>query len=176
MPSWRWIEIRTDSIGGTLIAEMRVPHTGGWECWTSIEANVTVPVTGVHDVYFVFKGRKGCELFHFDWWKFSRQEMTEQEVKDRTQAASTNIPGYEYPRLDEEHCAHFRFYAPQAGRLQVDCCGKKYDMQKDADGFWTVKTDPLVVGFHYYFLIADGVQVPIRPVTLSLVVAVWRVG
>ena len=27
-----WIEIRTDSIGGTLIAEMRVPHTGGWEC------------------------------------------------------------------------------------------------------------------------------------------------
>ena len=37
--------------------------------------------------------------------------------------------------------------------------GKKYDMQKDADGFWTVKTDPLVVGFHYYFLIADGVQV-----------------
>lgn len=153
-----WIEIRTDSIGGTLIAEMRVPHTGGWECWTSIEANVTVPVTGVHDVYFVFKGRKGCELFHFDWWKFSRQEMTEQEVKDRTQAASTNIPGYEYPRLDEEHCAHFRFYAPQAGRLQVDCCGKKYDMQKDADGFWTVKTDPLVVGFHYYFLIADGVQ------------------
>lgn len=154
-----WIEIRTDSIGGTLIAEMRVPHTGGWECWTSIEADVTVPVTGVHDVYFVFKGRKGCELFHFDWWKFSRQEMTEQEVKDRTQAASTNIPGYEYPRLDEEHCAHFRFYAPQAGRLQVDCCGKKYDMQKDADGFWTVKTDPLVVGFHYYFLIADGVQV-----------------
>ena len=116
-------------------------------------------MTGVHDVYFVFKGRKGCELFHFDWWKFSRQEMTEQEVKDRTQAASTNIPGYEYPRLDEEHCAHFRFYAPQAGRLQVDCCGKKYDMQKDADGFWTVKTDPLVVGFHYYFLIADGVQV-----------------
>ena len=113
-----WIEIRTDSIGGTLIAEMRVPHTGGWECWTSIEADVTVPVTGVHDVYFVFKGRKGCELFHFDWWKFSRQEMTEQEVKDRTQAASTNIPGYEYPRLDEEHCAHFRFYAPQAGRLQ----------------------------------------------------------
>ena len=79
-------------------------------------------------MHFVFKGRKGCELFHFDWWKFSRQEMTEQEVKDRTQAASTNIPGYEYPRLDEEHCAHFRFYAPQAGkplavgsRLEWDC-------------------------------------------------------
>ena len=58
-----WIEIRTDSIGGTLIAEMRVPHTGGWECWTSIEADVTVPVTGVHDVYFVFKGRKDVNCF-----------------------------------------------------------------------------------------------------------------
>ena len=130
---------------------MRVPHTGGWECWTSIEANVTVPVTGVHDVYFVFKGRKGCELFHFDWWRI--QPAGNDRARGERQDAGRiyGYPGYEYPRLDEEHCAHFRFYAPQAGRLQVDCCGKKYDMQKDADGFWTVKTDPLVVGFHYYF-------------------------
>lgn len=58
-----WIEIRTDSIGGTLIAEMRVPHTGGWECWTSIEADVTVPVTGVHDVYLCSKAGKDVNCF-----------------------------------------------------------------------------------------------------------------
>ena len=50
-----------------------------------------------------------------------------------TEPASTNIPGYDYPRVDKEGRAHFRFYAPQANRLQVDCCGKKYDMWKDAE-------------------------------------------
>lgn len=74
-------------------------------------------------------------------------------------SASTNIPGYDYPRVDEARCAHFRFYAPQASKIQVDCCGKKYDMQKDTEGFWMAVTDPLAVGFHYYFLILDGVSV-----------------
>ncbi len=32
-------------------------------------------------------------------------------------------------------------------------------MWKDAGGLWTATTDPLPVGFHYYFLIADGVSV-----------------
>ena len=73
-----------------------------------------------------------------------------------TEPVSTNIPGYDYPRVDKEGRAHFRFYAPQANRLQVDCCGKKYDMWKDAGGLWTATTNPLPVGFHYYFLIADG--------------------
>lgn len=82
-----------------------------------------------------------------------------QDIMETTTAASTNIPGYDYPRLDAENCAYFRLHAPHAQKIQVDCCGKKYDMQKHADGVWTAKTDPLVVGFHYYFLIVDGVQV-----------------
>lgn len=149
------LEIRLDSIGGELIAEVRVPHTGGWEHWMTVETDRLKPVTGVRDVYFVFKGRKGCKLFNFDWWRFSDKE----DVKVPAETAVTNIPGYDYPQLDSEQRAHFRFHAPQASRIQVDCCGKKYDMQKDADGFWTVVTDPLVVGFHYYFLIVDGVSV-----------------
>ena len=32
-------------------------------------------------------------------------------------------------------------------------------MWKDTDGLWTATTDPLPVGFHYYFLMADGVSV-----------------
>ena len=43
--------------------------------------------------------------------------------------------------------------------VQADICGKKYPMKKGSDGMWTVTTDPLVVGFHYYFFIVDGVQV-----------------
>lgn len=32
-------------------------------------------------------------------------------------------------------------------------------MSRDSKGYWTVTTDPLVVGFHYYFALVDGVSV-----------------
>lgn len=67
------VEVRTDSIDGTVIAEIAVPHTGGWECWKPFEVETKASVNGVHDVYFLFKGRKGCKLFNFDWWQFKNK-------------------------------------------------------------------------------------------------------
>lgn len=67
------LEVRTDSIGGEVIAVVNVPHTGGWESWQTLAADVR-PVSGKHDLYFVFCGRKGCELFNFDWWRFETEE------------------------------------------------------------------------------------------------------
>lgn len=71
--------------------------------------------------------------------------------------ASTAIPGNDFPKVDAQHRAYFRLRAPQANRVQLDICGKKYDMQRDEQGVWTVASDPLVVGFHYYFFLVDGV-------------------
>lgn len=62
------IEMRADSIGGTLIAEVPVTNTLGWECFRTFSAPVKQQVSGVHDIYFVFKGRKGPKLFNLDWW------------------------------------------------------------------------------------------------------------
>ena len=96
----------------------------------------------------------------FGW--LPAQNAADEELKNlmsSTERAATNVPGYEFPRLDKEGRAYFRFHAPEATGLQVDICGKKYPMKKDAQGFWTAVTDPLVVGFHYYFLIANGVSV-----------------
>lgn len=76
-----------------------------------------------------------------------------------TQAASTNIPANDYPRIDDNHCAYFQFRAPMVTKLQVDICNKKYDLVKDMAGNWNIKTDPLPVGFHYYFIIVDGLTV-----------------
>ncbi|WP_270775901.1 sialate O-acetylesterase [Segatella buccae] len=73
--------------------------------------------------------------------------------------ASTAIPGNDFPKVDAQHRAYFRLRAPKANRVQLDICGKKYDMQRDEQGVWTVASDPLVVGFHYYFFLVDGVQV-----------------
>lgn len=73
--------------------------------------------------------------------------------------ASTNISEAEYPKVGNDGCAHFRIHAPEAKDVKVDICGKKYDMTRDNEGFWTATTNPLVVGFHYYFINIDGVNV-----------------
>lgn len=44
-------------------------------------------------------------------------------------------------------------------RLRQTSAGKKYEMAMDEHGWWSVKTDPLPVGFHYYFLLVDGFRV-----------------
>ena len=64
------IEVRLDSVDGRLISTVEIPTTGGWERWNTFKADVEEGVTGVHDLYFVFKGRKGCKLFNLDWWRF----------------------------------------------------------------------------------------------------------
>lgn len=64
------IEVRTDSINGPVAAILDVPATGGWEKWQYIETNAISEIPGVHDLYFVFTGRKGPELFNFDYWIF----------------------------------------------------------------------------------------------------------
>lgn len=64
------IEVHADSIGGTLIAVADIAYTGGWESWKEFDVPVKQAVAGKHDVYFVYKGYKGCKLFNFDWWKF----------------------------------------------------------------------------------------------------------
>ncbi len=73
--------------------------------------------------------------------------------------AVTNVPAKDYPCVDAEGRATFRVVAPEAELVQVDICHKKYPMTKDENGVWMVTTDPLVVGFHYYFIIVDGVSV-----------------
>lgn len=73
-------------------------------------------------------------------------------------APVTNINQNGYPRLLEDNSVAFRLRVPEAKNVQIDLCGKKYDMNRSDDGWWTVTTQPQVPGFHYYSLIVDGVS------------------
>lgn len=86
---------------------------------------------------------------------FSTQAVTAQDAVP----AQTNIPEAKYPCVHSDSRATFKVHAPEASDVKVDICSKKYDMVKDADGNWTVTTDPLIEGFHYYFILVDGVSV-----------------
>lgn len=65
------IELRVDSLEGKLMGTLRIPYTGEWENWKEFTTQVE-GVTGVHDLYLVFKGRKPHALFNLDYWRFER--------------------------------------------------------------------------------------------------------
>lgn len=75
---------------------------------------------------------------------------------DKSMPATTNVTGAEYPKILPDLSVIFRVNASDAKKVQIDL-GKKYDMIKSDDGFWTVTTAPQVPGFHYYSLVIDGV-------------------
>ncbi len=72
--------------------------------------------------------------------------------------AETTVPGNEFPKVDKDRRAYFYLHAPEANKVVLDICSKKYEMQRDGKGGWMAVTDPLVVGFHYYFMNIDGVN------------------
>ncbi|QDV39093.1 alpha/beta hydrolase-fold protein [Tautonia plasticadhaerens] len=80
--------------------------------------------------------------------------------------ASSNVPGAAYPRVHTDGRVSFRLRAPEATSVRVQPGGADnglgpgpFDMRRDAEGTWAVTTPPAVPGFHYYWLVVDGVAV-----------------
>ena len=71
---------------------------------------------------------------------------------------STNIRNAKYPQVTSDSRVLFSIKAPDAKKVQIDLA-KKYDLVKDTAGVWTVTTDSVSEGFHYYSLLIDGVAV-----------------
>jgi enterochelin esterase-like enzyme len=91
---------------------------------------------------------------------------------DECKPSTLNIPSARYPCVYRDQRATFRLVAPDAQKVQVRI-GQTYDMVKGADGAWTVTTTPLVVGFHYYSLVVDGVTVA-DPATRTFFGSGWE--
>jgi enterochelin esterase-like enzyme len=84
----------------------------------------------------------------------------EEPLPEGFKPSSANIFLDQYPAVNvHTHQAMFRVVAPTAQNVQIDVCNKKYDMTKDEKGVWTCTSDSLVVGFHYYAVLIDGVAV-----------------
>ncbi|MCR4952705.1 MAG: glycoside hydrolase family 43 protein [Treponema sp.] len=63
------IEVRIDSPKGRRFAELKINGTGGWECFEEFSTSFFGKPDGVHDLYLIFTGRKGPELFNLDCWE-----------------------------------------------------------------------------------------------------------
>ena len=107
---------------------------------------------GVHD----FKVWKNG-LFMFSQFLFKPVDPTSfHRYTILGSPASTNVRSANYPQVLPGNRVVFRVKAPEARQVQVDL-GRKYEMVKDAEGFWNVVTDSIGEGFHYYSLLIDGV-------------------
>ena len=65
------IELRADSLHGRQLGTIEIGATGGWEQFREFSAFLPRITTGVHDLYLVFRGRKGPELFNLEWWQMN---------------------------------------------------------------------------------------------------------
>ncbi|MCR4602515.1 MAG: acetyl xylan esterase [Prevotella sp.] len=103
-------------------------------------------------------GEKMAQLLGYTPVRPNIEMPKKVEVPADAVTAENAIPGNEFPKVDKQRRAYFRINAPQARKVVVDICSKKYDMQSDGQGGFMAVTDPLPVGFHYYFMNIDGVN------------------
>lgn len=80
------------------------------------------------------------------------------DIPANSAPSSTNVPGSQYPRVTPDDRVIFQIKAPDAKSVAFDCT-KLWPATRADDGTWTAVTDPLPVGFHYYWLVIDGVRV-----------------
>lgn len=73
------IEVRLDSRYGTKLGEIHI--SGNSSTWKDYTASLTT-ATGVHDIYFIFKGSASGELYYLDYWKMSRSNNTNVPTTD----------------------------------------------------------------------------------------------
>lgn len=66
------VEIRLGSTTGTLLGSLQVAPTGGPLQWRTDSVAVT-SVTGIRDLFLVFRGGNTGNLFNIDYWQFRPQ-------------------------------------------------------------------------------------------------------
>jgi len=66
-----FIELRLDSVDGELIGTLPVRISDMQGGWTELTTEIR-PVQGVHDLYIIFAGTPGIQLFEMDYWKFNK--------------------------------------------------------------------------------------------------------
>lgn len=81
--------------------------------------------------------------------------FAQKPLPEGTETSENALFLRKWPRVDDKQRAWFRFHAPNADKVQIDCRGI-YPMEKDTDGWWYGNTDSLALGLHFYNFIVDG--------------------
>jgi enterochelin esterase-like enzyme len=119
---------------------------------------------GVPHIYYLEPGGHDFKVWKNGLYMFSQflfKPVDESSFSRYTvlgTPASTNIRSADHPQILPDNRVIFRIDAPEAKKVQIDL-GRKYDMEKDSSGTWSITTDSIGQGFHYYSLVIDDVAV-----------------
>lgn len=132
------VEVRADSLSGTLIATLVSTNTGSWNTYTLKSATVSNSPGGTRTVYFVFKGGNG--IGNFDWFRFTgpAATATTYETEDLvTTASGASQADFAYAPLSQG----------KGNLLSADGVGDwvEYDLNLPAAGTYNIK-----VGYKTY--------------------------
>lgn len=76
--------------------------------------------------------------------------------------SDTALPGKDFPKIDQEGKVKFHVYFPQAKQVTLEggdaIKNLKFTAIKKKDGYWEITTEPMQIGFHYYWFNVDGVR------------------
>jgi uncharacterized protein (TIGR03790 family) len=61
------VELHLDSATGTMLGSCTVPVTGDWQTWVTQTCPLS-DTSGAHDVYLVYTGSGGADLFNVEWF------------------------------------------------------------------------------------------------------------
>jgi enterochelin esterase-like enzyme len=85
------------------------------------------------------------------------QPMVSSRAAGTAHPSPYNLYGAQYPHIEADGRVSFRFFAPDAEKVQVSIVNVPYDMVKGDDGVWTYTTsEPQDLGYHNYWMIVDG--------------------
>ncbi len=84
------VEIRLDSIDGTLVGYCPIEATGDWQTFEASKCSID-GVSGTHDLYLKFTGGSGY-LFNLNWFKFNpKQAYLPGDVDGNEKVNSTDV-------------------------------------------------------------------------------------
>jgi arabinoxylan arabinofuranohydrolase len=83
------VELRLDSLTGTLVGTCAVAGTGGAQTWTTATCAVS-GATGVHDLFLRFTGSSGS-LFNLNWWQFAQPPAITSQPRSLTLATGARL-------------------------------------------------------------------------------------
>ena len=63
-------------VGRTLIATIPVTNRGGWQTWGTDSVDLDTILSGIHDIYFIFRGTRTGSLFNVNWFGFSTESLS----------------------------------------------------------------------------------------------------
>ena len=144
------VEVRLGGVNGTLLATVFTPPTGNnWSNHATVTADLSQPLTGMHDLYFVFRGTTNNTFWYignFDNTRFTKVEVPEvpevPETPETPEEPPVEQPSEDPVRLEFEKAARSQENNTFNNQpMKVETSGSRTNIGNTFTGAWFMFAD-----------------------------------